>query len=138
VLSARAVGARAPSALERDVSGRPVLAVQTDLSATLLGTGAPVDLPALATARVGVVLAIARPERFVRSLAAYGIVPAVSRFCADHAVPRPSRRGRAPLDVWLTTPKCATKLGAWFEGAPVVVLRQQLSLPSALLGKFSE
>jgi tetraacyldisaccharide 4'-kinase len=121
---------------------RPIFDVPSELSATLAGTGASVELAALAEARVGVVLAMARPERFVRSLAAHGVVPVASRLFPDHAVPRPSHSGTGtgtgrPVDAWLTTPKCATKLGAYFEGARVVVVRQDLALPEKLLAQFS-
>jgi hypothetical protein len=35
--------------------------------------------------------------------------------------------------MWLTTPKCATKLDGHYEGAPVVVVRQRLQLPDGLI-----
>jgi hypothetical protein len=68
-------------------------------------------------------------------LAARGIEPLTTRLFADHSVPRAarSRCGALPVDLWLTTPKCATKLGERYEGAPVVVVRQRLRLPDGLL-----
>jgi tetraacyldisaccharide 4'-kinase len=81
--------------------------------------------------RLGLVLAIAHPERVLRSLAELGIEPVAVRLFADHAWPQPARPP-APVDAWLTTAKCATKLGAAFEGAPVWTLRHAIRLPDAL------
>lgn len=80
--------------------------------------------------RLGVLLAVARPERILGELRAHGITPAHVQLEADHAhfsAPR-----RAGVDAWLTTPKCATKLGARAGGAPVWVLEREISLDPAL------
>jgi tetraacyldisaccharide 4'-kinase len=99
----------------------------------IIGATAPdgraVELPGRT---LGVVLAIARPERVLRSLAALGITPSAQRLFVDHARPVPARR-RARVDAWLTTAKCATKLGAAFEGAPVWTLRHAIRLPNELI-----
>jgi tetraacyldisaccharide 4'-kinase len=118
-----------------DTPGRPLFSVRTELVANTATTGEAVDLAAVRRARVGVVLSIARPDRFVRSLAVRGVEPVVTRLFADHSFPRAgrSRRATPSVDLWLTTPKCATKLDGHFEGAPVVVVRQRLLLPDALI-----
>ena len=124
----------APAELARLTACRPVFAVGARLGATLVEGGRALSLASLAGTRVGVVLAIARPERVLRCLSASGIHPVATRLFADHARPRARGLGlRDAVDVWLTTPKCATKLGAHFEGANVVVLRRELSLPDGLL-----
>ena len=117
------------------IPGRPWFAVRTELVASAAMTGEEVELDAVKRIRVGVVLSIARPDRFVRSLAARGIEPSATRLFADHSVPREAhpRCGTPAVDVWLTTPKCATKLGEHYEGAPVVVVRQRITLPDGLL-----
>jgi tetraacyldisaccharide 4'-kinase len=117
------------------IPGRPWFYLRTELVASAATNGEAVDLDAVKRARVGVVLSIARPDRVIRSLAARGIEPVTARLFADHSIPRAARqRGTPAVDVWLTTPKCATKLGEHFEGAPVVVVRQRFVLPDGLLG----
>jgi tetraacyldisaccharide 4'-kinase len=99
--------------------------------------GRPLAWHELRGARVGVVLAVARPGRVLDTLAAHGIDPAVTRLFADHALPRRCA-GRDSVDIWLTTPKCATKLDAIYDGAPVAVLRRTLALPEGLLARCVE
>jgi tetraacyldisaccharide 4'-kinase len=95
----------------------------------------PVPISALAGMRVGLVLAIARPARVLGTLAAVGVHPVETRTFADHAAPTESHRpGRVHL--WLTTPKCKTKLGATYEGAPLYVLKQRLSVPELVLARL--
>lgn len=97
---------------------------------------APSELRGL---RLGLVLAVARPERVERELLRAGIEPRLVRLCGDHARPRAGLRVRArrlagaPLDAWLTTPKCATKLGSSFEGAPILSLEQGAAVPPDLV-----
>ena len=117
------------------IPGRPYFCVRTELLAGVASNGEVVDLAAARRVRIGVVLSIARPDRFIRSLAARGIEPVITRLFADHTVPRaaPSHRAMPAVDMWLTTPKCATKLGEHYEGAPVVVVRQRLLRPDGMV-----
>jgi tetraacyldisaccharide 4'-kinase len=75
----------------------------------------PVLLHDLREKRVGLALAIARPERVRRRLMALGVRPEAEVLLADHArfdlerLRRTFRERR--LDAWVTTGKCATKLG---------------------------
>jgi len=96
----------------------------------------------LRASNLGLLLAVGRPERIVRSLARRGIVPARALILSDHGNPPPfsavggavgAGSGRR-IDAWLTTSKCATKLGQCFGGAPVWTLRHALTLPEALAG----
>jgi tetraacyldisaccharide 4'-kinase len=113
----------------------PSFFVRSELLAHAARSGEGVDFDALGRLRVGVVLSIARPDRFIRSLALCGIEPLALRLFADHSVPREVRPRRAAsgVDLWLTTPKCATKLDDYYDGAPVVVVSQRLALPDGLL-----
>jgi tetraacyldisaccharide 4'-kinase len=111
-----------------------------DVASALLGAtsseGELVSLASLAARRVGVVLAIARPDRVLASLAAHGIAPVETRLFRDHAAPRlrRARHGESTRpDFWLTTSKCATKMGSVYEGRPVLTLAHRLTLPAALL-----
>jgi len=114
----------------------PVFDVRADVRAHFLD-GRLLPFSELRGMRVGVVLAIARPERVLGSLSARGIRPALTHLFADHAFPR-ARTDARGVDVWLTTPKCATKLPGTRGGAPIAVLRQSLALPDALLARCVE
>jgi len=97
------------------------------------GAGRTFTLAALRAMRLGLVLAVARPGRIVRSLRARGIEPVETRLFSDHAVPRPAgSRGRR-VDAWLTSSKCATKLGEAYDGAPLFVLDHRLEVPASVV-----
>ena len=68
----------------------------------------------------------------VRSLARAGIRPAETRLFADHALPERPRR-KPTVDLWLTSAKCAAKVGADHGGVPVFVLEHELRVPQGLL-----
>jgi tetraacyldisaccharide 4'-kinase len=88
-------------------------------------------LAALARQRVGVLLAIARPHRIERVLAAAGILPTASLRLGDHALFTRrdlERAARSPVDVWLTTARCAVKLPARVGGAPVLALEHRVDV----------
>lgn len=137
----RATEVRLRQATDRlvQVDRAPVLATSAVKSVLLYadaasGVGAPLELARLSGTRVGVVTAIARTERVLRSLESAGVTPAFVRRFRDHDAPRGARqaRGEGPV-LWLTTQKCATKMGARFEGADVWVLRHELSVPLELV-----
>jgi hypothetical protein len=44
-------------------------------------------------------------------------------------------RRSAPVDVWLTTGKCTTKLGSHYEGKPVSTLVHRIELPPELVDR---
>lgn len=96
--------------------------------------GVRATLDELRRHRIGVVLGVARPMRVITSLEAVGIQPVVVDLFADHAAPRRSA-GRAlrALDLWLTTPKCATRLPVTWRGAPVWTLDRRLDLGDAVV-----
>jgi len=131
------VGPGAADELEiRAALGRrvPVLRFSVESRGAVTPEGRMVSFTELAATRVGVVLAVARPERVLDGLRARGISPEVVVVAADHDTPGAPRVARPP-DAWLTTAKCATKLGDRFAGAPVWVVEQKPLLP-AELGSF--
>jgi tetraacyldisaccharide 4'-kinase len=67
-----------------------------------------VPWPEIAGAHVGLVTALARPERVVRLLASHQVVPRVTCTFPDHGRPRLPRAG---VDLWLASPKCAVSAG---------------------------
>lgn len=98
--------------------------------------GAWLEPAELAGLRLGLVLALARPDRVERELARLGVFPQLTALYADHAplrAPRARRFHSTRVDAWLTTAKCATKLGSRFAGAPLLVLEQGVTLPRELL-----
>jgi len=129
----RVVGIAAPGARPGALPSGAVLA-RGRLSGVTSANGERSPLAALSAARLGLLLAIARPERVTRSLHAHGIFPTVTWTLGDHEVPRPAAiRSAEKLDAWLTTAKCATKLGATLHGAPVLALDHRLDLPGGLV-----
>jgi tetraacyldisaccharide 4'-kinase len=105
-----------------------------------LGPGA-VELPVadLAGVAIGLLSAVARPERVLHALARRGIRPVTTLAFADHHRPTEAELDRATsrtthrIDAWVTTGKCATKLPARLHGAPVLVLDHALCLSDELV-----
>jgi tetraacyldisaccharide 4'-kinase len=109
------------------------LAATFSIEGARRASGETVSLASLSDRPVGVVLTVARPERVLRALGRAGILPVETRLFRDHATPRALRpRGGGP-EVWLTTEKCATKLGTTYDGAAVLVLQGRLSPPEAIV-----
>jgi tetraacyldisaccharide 4'-kinase len=109
-----------------------------DLDATRFCVGiAPVRLRALSDRRerpltdlssapVGVLTAIARPDRLCADLERRGAIVTQVRAFADHHLYRRSDLERLPKDVhWITTSKDAVKIpSGWLEGRVVEVLEE--------------
>jgi tetraacyldisaccharide 4'-kinase len=90
---------------------------------------------ALAARRVGLFCALGRPERLLRTLAARGVVPRAVVRTRDHGPFPPhalSRAARAPVDLWLATPKCALHVRAGPLPVPVATLDHSVVLPAAV------
>jgi tetraacyldisaccharide 4'-kinase len=96
--------------------------------------GERLPLAKLAGARVGLLAAIARPDRLARDLADLGAEVCARRVFADHHAY--ARRDLAGLDaglVWVTTAKDAVKIPpAWAAGAPLFVLEEEVDRASGL------
>jgi len=89
----------------------------------------PFPWDTLRGARVGLVSALARPHRVLRSLARRGVVPRVVLRARDHT-PVATRtllqheRGEASVDVWVATRKCSLHVPR-----PTMVLPHAILLP---------
>jgi tetraacyldisaccharide 4'-kinase len=98
-----------------------------------LATGERLPVEALRERRVGLLAAIARPDRLERDLARLGAEVVERRLRADHAIYE--RREIETLDpdlCWVTTAKDAVKLPAdWAAGREVLVLEEQVHPESA-------
>jgi tetraacyldisaccharide 4'-kinase len=97
-----------------------------------------VSLAELGGGAVGLVLAVAHPERVLVGLARRGLRIAATALFADHDRPTPEAVNRVVpttqrIDVWLTTGKCATKLPPFIGGAPVLALDHAVRIPESLL-----
>jgi tetraacyldisaccharide 4'-kinase len=68
--------------------------------------------PELASLRVGLFVALARPSRILQALARRGVIPAAVVASPDHTRPAPGALAAAEVDLWLASPKCATHLEA--------------------------
>jgi tetraacyldisaccharide 4'-kinase len=101
--------------------------------------GSTVLLSELRGAGIGLVSAIARPDRLVQSLARRGIHPVATMAFPDHHRPTDAELAAATarttlrIDAWLTTGKCATKLPATLAGAPILVLDHAVGLSERLV-----
>jgi tetraacyldisaccharide 4'-kinase len=90
---------------------------------------------ALVGVRLGLLCALARPERLLRSLARRGLVPVALVRARDHDRFGPrslAACSRAKVDLWLASPKCALKLKP-FAPVPVATLDHGLALSPSLL-----
>jgi len=88
----------------------------------------------LRPARVGLLCALARPERVVRQLARRGVSLVSVVRARDHGPfgrPALAAAARARVDVWLATPKCALHLHE-FAALPVAVLDHGVALSAPL------
>jgi tetraacyldisaccharide 4'-kinase len=85
--------------------------------------------------RVGLLTAMARPERMVRSLARLGVRPAVTISVRDHGAFRGRARRRVQrvdrdgsVDLWLASPKCVLHLDRDMPGIHVAVVSHEVTL----------
>lgn len=92
----------------------------------------------LRSARVGVVAALARPDRIVRWLVRRGVRPCAIVRAPDHG-PFGRRFARAcrsaasaKVDVWVATQKCAIHAADALLGAPLAVMEYRLALDPEL------
>lgn len=132
-----AVSDRTDVALPPDLQGLPAVRATSRVSGACLTSGVVVSMADLARMRVGLVLAIARPERVLRMLSAHGVTPSAVHVFGDHQVPRAPMREVPHIDGWLTTGKCATKLGSHYAGAPVLVLDHRVEAPDEVLREIA-
>ena len=96
--------------------------------------GALMTWKAMRCARVGLLVALGRPDRVVRWLSRRGVEPRAIVRGRDHgpfrgparlATRLASARG---IDVWLATPKCALHASRGLPGLPIAVLGHSVAL----------
>ena len=97
---------------------------------------------AMRSLRVGLLVALGRPERLLRALGRRGVFPRALVRGRDHgpfggAARRLARRAVARgIDVWLATPKCALHAQAGLPGLPVAVLEHSVALDPILCNRL--
>jgi len=124
--------------LAQQVALGPQFDIVSRLARAVYPDGTCISLSELRGGAVGLVLAIAHPERVMAGLARRGLRIAATALFADHDCPTPEAVKRVVpttqrIDVWLTTGKCATKLPAFIGGAPVLTLDHAVRIPESLL-----
>jgi tetraacyldisaccharide 4'-kinase len=125
----------AGSTLDPALSALGAIPIPSHLAGALTFAGELLPLAALAALRLGVLLTVARPARVLAALSRAGLFPTVTIRLADHASPTPrdlSAAAREPVDAWVTTARCATKLPARLGAAPVLVLDHRLEIAALL------
>ena len=107
------------------------IAIHSRIEGAIAASGERWSLASLARCRVGLFVAIARPSRIEAALRGAGVDPRPVIALADHAIPSAhdlARAARFEVDVWLTTARCAVKLPAAIERAPVLALEHRLDV----------
>jgi tetraacyldisaccharide 4'-kinase len=109
--------------------------ITSRITGVVFADGERAPLSSLTGSRVGLLVAIARPERVLRALLVEGIAPTVVLTLADHASfdeaslrSAKGAKGAKDVDAWLTTSRCATKLPPRLFGAPVLVLEHHVDV----------
>lgn len=148
MLEATPLGRVDPTLARRAVArfatlGRPVWPAHVLSRGAWVG-GSLLTWGALRARRVGLITAVARPDRIVRSLEKCGVVPVVVLSARDHG-PVGRRVGRLAkaitvarqVDVWVATPKCALHAAAGLPaGEPLALLDHTVVLAAELRAKL--
>jgi len=124
-----------------DLQAPPAALLAASDAMVVVGDAEGFDGDALADLRgtaFGLLLAIGRPDRVIRTLAARGLHPTATIRLGDHDRPtaqeleRQARR-KQRVKLWLTTPKCALKWPREVAGAPVLALDRRVELPKTFV-----
>jgi tetraacyldisaccharide 4'-kinase len=111
--------------------GKTAFHWSSELAGARTPRGQLISVEELRGLRLGLLLAVARPERIRSALAARGIGIHEVVLRGDHAALKPPR-GRG-FDAWLTTAKCATKVAQIDAATPVLTLEHRARLPARLI-----
>jgi tetraacyldisaccharide 4'-kinase len=126
----RALAGTPPADAQRLPAGVPCFRVAiAPLELREIGGGPPLALDALRGREVGMLAAIARPDRFDRALEQLGARVVARRIFPDHHAWAPAElRGLERGIEWMTTAKDAVKIEAgWLEGARMRVLAEAVA-----------
>jgi tetraacyldisaccharide-1-P 4'-kinase len=118
--------------------GRNVWPARVESRGAWVDGGELMTWAAMRSLRVGLLVALGRPERIARWLSRRGVVPRAIVRGRDHGPFRPGARlaalwaGSCGIDVWLATPKCALHAARALPGLPVAVLDHSVALHLSL------
>jgi tetraacyldisaccharide-1-P 4'-kinase len=124
---------RSPVASLVSACDHVVVLETTSRGAHLSGSGRLLDWATLAPLRLGLFVALARPHRLRAALARRGITPTHVITLGDHAAPPldlARRIAGSGCDLWLASPKCATRLEA--AHVPHAIVEYEVRLPGSL------
>jgi tetraacyldisaccharide-1-P 4'-kinase len=129
-----------PGAQSLALPGREVLPARAESRGAWVDDGSLLTWDRLRSARVGLFLALARPDRVLRSLARRGVHPRVVVRVRDHG-PLSRRAGSTmrratDVDLWLATAKCAFYVPRGLT-APLAALEHTVGLSLALRSRLS-
>ena len=127
---------------------RPMWPVRVEAQGAWANGGTLLTWETLRVLRVGLLVALARPERVVRGLERNGVFPRVIVRARDHGPFGARARWIAEqaiaadaIDLWLATPKCVLHAAWGLPGLPVAVLDHSIhlhpDLRSRLRGLFA-
>jgi len=125
-----------------DDVGRPMWPARVESRGAWDDRGVLLTWEAMRSLRVGLLVALGRPERLLRGLGRRGVFPRAVVRCRDHgpfgrgpqfAARRAVARG---IDVWLATPKCALHAQPGLPGLTVAVLEHSVALDLLLRSRL--
>ena len=123
--------------------GRSVWPATIESKGALVHTGPPLTWETIRPLRVGLLVALGRPERLVRFLAQRGIAPRAIVRARDHGPFGIRARGLVALasrfrgiDLWLATPKCALHAESTLPALPVAVIERSVVLHPSLRSRL--
>jgi tetraacyldisaccharide-1-P 4'-kinase len=128
---------------QRPHEGKPVFSARADSRGAWDENGVLHTWEALRSVRVGLLTALARPERVIASLARRQIHPRVVLIGRDHgpisaAAAVHERDGQARrVDLWLATPKCALHAERARLALPLATLDYSVVLPPRLCARLA-
>jgi tetraacyldisaccharide-1-P 4'-kinase len=136
------------------VLGRPMWPSRVESRGAWVDEGTLLTWDALREVRVGLLVALGRPERVLRGLERRGVVPRAIVRARDHGPfgpaarwrverltggRRPGRGGDGPgegVDLWLATAKCMLHAARALPGVPVAVLDHSVALHPLLRNRL--
>jgi tetraacyldisaccharide-1-P 4'-kinase len=131
-----AIGSPPDALAGREASARPMWPARVESRGAWVDGGALLTWEVIRSLRVGLLVALGRPERVVRWLDRRGVVPRAIVGARDHGPFRAGARSAAlaarRIDVWLATPKCALHAASGLPGLPVAVLDHSVVLHEQL------
>jgi tetraacyldisaccharide-1-P 4'-kinase len=134
--------ARVHAVASREASARPMWPARVESRGAWVDGGELLTWEVIRSLRVGLLVALGRPERVVRWLDRRGVAPRAIVRARDHGPFRAGARSAAlaarGIDVWLATPKCALHAASGLPGLPLAVLDHSVVLDERLRDRLQD